>query len=80
MFDNISDIEKEINDPNSKYMKLAQAHMDACEKKYQQEHPCPKCGSHNTHLEPIAICGAKSSWIEWCDDCKWEKETDCGCG
>jgi predicted nucleic-acid-binding Zn-ribbon protein len=55
----------------------ATRYMDECRRKYQQENPCPKCGSHNTHIEPIAIYGPKSAWIEYCDDCGWSKKTDC---
>lgn len=80
MFNHINDIERMLNDPDSPELKLAHAYMDRCEKEYQSKNPCPKCRSHATHLEPIAIDGAKSSWVEYCDDCGWELVTDCGCG
>jgi hypothetical protein len=73
----MTDLEKELNDPNSWAMKAAHKYMEDCEKKYQRENPCPNCGSANVHLEPVTIFGPKSSWIEYCDDCDWKKETDC---
>lgn len=48
---------------------------NSAKKKYQYENPCPNCKSHNTHLEPIAINGPDSCWVEYCDDCGWERET-----
>jgi hypothetical protein len=51
--------------------------FDKCEREYQDKNPCPKCGSHNTHFEPLAFGKGKSTWCEWCDDCEWKKITTC---
>jgi hypothetical protein len=67
---------KELNDPNSPAMIRAKRYMDACEKEYQNKNPCPNCKSHNTHLEPVCINGPESIWVEYCDDCGWERETN----
>jgi hypothetical protein len=58
-----------------KLIERIQYHFDQLERKWQKEHPCPQCGSHNTHCEPTAISGKYSSWIEWCDDCNWTNRT-----
>lgn len=33
----------------------------SCDKKFKEEHPCPKCGSHNVDID----------WATpmWCNDC-----------
>ena len=68
-------IEDDLNNHNPPAMVRATRFMQRCEEKYQRENPCPQCGSHNTHLEPTAISGAYSAWVEWCDDCGWKKES-----
>jgi ribosomal protein L37AE/L43A len=50
--------------------------MDAMEKQYQDNHPCPKCGSHNVHIEINGLGGGNVDGSEWCDDCGWKKETN----
>jgi ribosomal protein L37AE/L43A len=46
------------------------------EKQYQEKHPCPKCGSHNVHIEIAGLGGGCIAGSEWCDDCDWIKETN----
>lgn len=75
---NSDEIVRRMNDPNDPAVIAARKYMEACEKKYQDENPCPKCGSHNTHLDLNYISGARSSWSEYCDDCGWEKTTNSG--
>jgi predicted RNA-binding Zn-ribbon protein involved in translation (DUF1610 family) len=57
---------------------LEQAHrfMNAMEKRYQDNHPCPKCGSHNVHIDIDCLGGGNVAGSEWCDDCGWKKKTD----
>ena len=54
----------------------AHAVMNRLEKRYQEKHPCPECGSHNVHIEIDNLCGGYVQGREWCDDCKWEQKTD----
>lgn len=56
-------------------MELAQRMIDRAHKKYQDENPCPKCGSHNVDFDLIYISGPRSGWVEWCHDCGWKEET-----
>jgi hypothetical protein len=56
---NLLDID--ADDPT---MKIVQKHMDACDKKFKEENPCPKCGSHNVDVD----CGTPI----WCEDCGHE--------
>jgi ribosomal protein L37AE/L43A len=78
-----------VNDVTSKKEKLsasallynsavqqATRFMDAMEKKYQQNHPCPQCGSHNVHIEINGLGGGNVDGSEWCDDCGWKKDTN----
>jgi hypothetical protein len=50
--------------------------MDVMEKRYQDEHPCPKCGSHNVHIEINGLGGGNVDGSEWCEDCGWRKDTN----
>ena len=57
-------------------LKRATKIVNRLEKRYQDNHPCPKCGSHNVHIDCYAMGGGYVAGKEWCDDCKWEKVTD----
>lgn len=46
------------------------------DQKYRDENPCPACGSHNVDFDIMYISGPHSGWIEWCNDCGWEKRTE----
>ena len=46
---------------DSKIKDSVKKHMDDCAKKFNEENPCPKCGSHNVDIDwgtPM-----------WCNDC-----------
>ena len=49
--------------------------FEKANKRYREENSCPECGSHNVDFDILYISGPRSGWIEWCNDCGWEKET-----
>ena len=39
---------------------------------YQEENPCPKCGSHNVDIDLAALGDGCVAGSEWCNDCEWK--------
>jgi hypothetical protein len=68
MSDAFTDISREERENIKRYMVFL-------EKKYQDENPCPNCGSHNVHIKIDAI-GSGVAGSEYCDDCSWRKVTN----
>jgi Zn finger protein HypA/HybF involved in hydrogenase expression len=42
-------------------LKWVAKYMNDCDEKFKEEHPCPKCGSHNVDID----LGTPM----WCNDC-----------
>jgi predicted RNA-binding Zn-ribbon protein involved in translation (DUF1610 family) len=59
-----------------KALEQATRFMDAMEKQYQNNHPCPECGSHNVHIDIDCLGGGNVAGAEWCDDCGWKNKTN----
>jgi hypothetical protein len=51
-------------DENDPKMIAIEKYHEECEKKFQDENPCPKCGSHNVDCD----WGTPT----WCNDCGYE--------
>lgn len=62
--------------PSQEHLETARKIVNRLEKRYQDNHPCPQCNSHNVHIECYAMSGGYVYGEEWCDDCKWKKITD----
>jgi hypothetical protein len=54
-----------LNDEKTKAVKAAISYSDMCHRKFQAEHHCPRCGSHNVDID----------WETemYCNDCGWNK-------
>lgn len=57
-------------------IKQAEKIMKYFKQEYQDKHPCPKCGSHNVHIDIDCIGGGNVAGSEWCDDCGWKEDTN----
>ena len=53
-------------DPEDPIVKSVKKYMNDCEKKFKENNPCPKCGSHNVDVD----WGTQV----WCNDCgyRWD--------
>ena len=57
-------------------MKTVNSIFEEANKKYREENPCPRCGSHEVGFDITFINGPHSGWIEWCNSCGWKKRTE----
>ena len=54
-----------LNTPNNESIIRAREFVDACERKFRKENPCPKCGSHNVNIDwgtPIFCLDCGHEW------------------
>jgi predicted RNA-binding Zn-ribbon protein involved in translation (DUF1610 family) len=63
-------------EPTKEEIQKAGRYIDHLEKQYQKNHPCPKCGSYNVHIDIDGLGGGYVYGSEWCDDCGWKEITD----
>lgn len=61
---------------DKKSIDVAKDFMDKLLSAYQNDHPCPDCGSHNVEIDIDVLGEGYVCGSEWCNDCGWTKITD----